>query len=438
MLDGLQLEPAEHNRPFPLRRARVGGSASCAQAAPAALSNQHEKSLALQPTDSTWSVRSLLGPVITRLLIYGIDPFDLERTLRCLEATPLLNARQLESTWLAQWDTLAQLWLTRGQQAARNGHRQSARDLGLRASACYLAEFLINPGELSRRRTIYETYVATYRFAADHFDHEVVSVPIPLGNGSSLAALLHLPFGKGPHPCAAVLSGMGSCKEEMNTLARLLVARGIAALVPDMPGSGETLFREGISCGSEPLSLAYAALADFAESHPAIDATRFGALGLCMGGGFAYRACAEQSRYQFCATLFPLFLNAMNIEIVPQWMKGGEWYSLQTGNKTEAEIHSEIGWRDSLMVACPFLMIHGKHDNWMTLEHALKLYENASSPLRELVVVEQAPAYSMGQSLLHTMPVGEQIGWTGPLVADWIAERTRLLPAQATAKAVWA
>jgi dienelactone hydrolase len=384
----------------------------------------------LSPSDATWSVRNLLNPVSTRLLIHGANPFDLERILKRIEQTPLRNARQLETKWIAEWETLATAWHERSQRAASRGQRRTALGLGLQAASCRLAQFLINPGDIARRREIYQSYADAYRHAAAHFESPVLSVQIPLaepgiGGQRSLAALLHLPPGPGPHPCTAVLAGLGSCKEEMNTLARFLVERGVAALVPDMPGSGETLFSQNVACGSAELTSAFRAVADFIEQRPELDASRCGTIGLCMGGGYAYRACHEQSRYRWCVALFPLFINLTDRGTTPQWMKSGPWFELQCGGKSESELLAEIGWRDTFTIQCPFYMVHSTHDNWMTLERARVLYEHASPHNRQLQVVEEEPAYSTGQSVTHTMPVGEQMCWVGPLVADWIAEQAK-------------
>jgi dienelactone hydrolase len=220
------------------------------------------------------------------------------------------------------------------------------------------------------------------------------------------------------------MSGLGSCKEEMHTLARVMAERGLSALVPDMPGCGESLFRSNLTCDAAHLSSAFRGLADFVERRPDLDPVRLGAAGLCMGGGYAYRACSEDSRYHFCVGLFPLFVDRVNDTVTPQWMKSGEWFDLQTGGKGSAEFLADVGWRDDDRIACPFFLVHGKHDNWMTLDRAMMLYQRASSPDRKLLVVDEEPAYSSGQAVTHTMPVGEQLSWIGPVVADWIAGLT--------------
>ncbi|HMA91883.1 MAG TPA: alpha/beta hydrolase [Polyangiaceae bacterium] len=377
----------------------------------------------MSPPDVGWSFRTLLNPVVARMLIYGASPFDLERVLRRVEDTPLRNAQQLESLWLTEWEALAHQWRERSRDAAHRMRCSTARDTSFQASACGLAQFLINSAEISRKSQSYAAYSEDYRKAADYFGSRVLSLDIPFGEQASLPALLHLPDRNRPHPCVAIFAGLGSCKEEMNTLARFMVERGIAALVPDMPGSGASLFRESIVCSSENLSKAFRAVADFAHGSSEIDPEQFGAVGLCMGGGYAYRACFEDHRYRFCATLFPLFINQVADDATPRWMKSGTWYDYQTGGQAPQHFVSEVGWHDGFSIDCPFLMVHGKYDNWMTLERATILFEHARSPVRQMIVIDEEPVYASGNVITHTMPVGEQMGWVGPLVADWVREQ---------------
>lgn len=373
--------------------------------------------------ESSWSVRSLLNPVVARLLIYGVDPFDLERVLKQVDATRFLNASQLETTWHDAWEDLANRWQRRSHDAGTAGHRLSAHQLGLKASTCRLAQFLTNLANVEQKRKIYAAYAEAYQRAVDWMPIPVVAVKVAMGDGSNLHAHLHVPGGTGPYPCAIVFAGLGSCKEEMHTLARLLVDRGIAALVPDMPGSGASLFDSGLVCSSSHLSMAFLALVGFVEQNSVLDANRLGAIGLCMGGGYAYRACHEQSRYRACVALFPLFVDATSSVHVPRWMRTGEWRNFQTGPKTQEEIFRELGWKSDYRLDCPLMLVHSEHDNWVTLERVRELFDNAANADRELVLVTEAPVYASGQSVTHTMPVGEQLGWVGPMVTDWLTQR---------------
>lgn len=73
-------------------------------------------------------------------------------------------------------------------------------------------------------------------------------------------------------------------------------------------------------------------------------------------------------------------------------------------------------------VSCPFLFIHGKNDNWMTLETALEMYQRASAA-KDKIIIEAEPVFSNQQLVTHTMPVGEQLHWLRHVAADWMVAR---------------
>lgn len=375
---------------------------------------------------SDWSIRTLLNPVAARLIIYGVHPVELERVLARIEATPLTGPRDLETRWMDEWTALARRWEARSAEALAAGHRRTAGVMAANAAGCRLAMYLINTTQLDRKREVYLEYARTYRGAAACFDPPAHPVRIPYDDRRALSAILHLPATVGPRPvpCVAIFAGLGSCKEEMNVLARAMVQRGVAALVPDLPGTGESLFADGLAADGAAVTRAFAAVAEFVATRPELDAGRLGTCGLCMGGGWAYRAAAHDRRYGFCATLFPLFIDQVPARMTPLWMRSGAWFKLQTGGTHPAEILKQFGLHDDDAVACPYFLVHGRHDNWMSLDRAMVLYDRAPASSRKLLVIEDEPHFASGEEVTHAMPVGEQLYWVAPIVGDWIADLT--------------
>lgn len=376
-------------------------------------------------TQPTWRLRDLLSPVVARLLIHGANPMDLEAAMSRLEAQPLPNAKALETKWLAEWERSRSRWIERSEAARSKGHEATAATCMFHAATCALAKFLVNTSDLSTKESVYLEYAATFRRAMDLSPTPVEEVVVECPDGSRLAAQLHLPGGPGPHPCAVVFAGLGSCKEEMLTLARALVERNVAALVPDMPGCGATLFVHDNSCSMPRVESAIRGLADLAHAHPRLDASRLGATGLCMGGGYAFRAISVDSRYRHAAALFPLFIGMIDIGRVPSWMKSGPWLARQIGNADPDAFIASMVPAPTDRPRVPYLVVHGRHDNWMTWDAARSLLDRIEHPDKELVTIEDEPAVTGGSTSTHAMPVGEQMHWTAPLVADWIADRSR-------------
>lgn len=370
---------------------------------------------------SSWTIRGLLNPVLSRLLIYGVHPIDVENAMCAVEAKPILNAKSLERSWLSEWEQRAAHYAGLAERAEQDGNMLSAGKFFTLAAQCYYAAFLINPAGEGEKKRIYLRYADFHRRSEACLSLPVMPLEIPLENGV-LPGYLYLPLSDqtpSPRVCAVIFSGLGSCKEEMHMLARPLVERGAAAFVPDMPGNGEALFVKDVKCRFHTLEAAFPKILDVLSARPELQQATFGSYGLCMGGGYAHRAACIDRRYSFCVTLFMLYITHTLEGSTPQWMRQGEWYNFQTGGVPADQFLQEMHGLAKGALECPYLFIHGQHDNWMTLDSAMAFYDRAQGH-KEKLIIENTPVFSNQQAVTHTMPVGEQLHWVKHLAADWI------------------
>ena len=371
---------------------------------------------------SEWGIRNILAPVITRLLIYETNPIDIERVVSNVEKVDLTNVRVLEENWLSNWQEKAKRYLKLAESAERDGHRLTVKDLYMYAAQCYYAVFLINFADVNDKKENYFKYVKYYQKATSYYEVPVKRIHIKFENDTAIPAYLHLPKGEGPFPCTIILSGAGSCKEEMNILARPLVDRGIAVLVPDLPGVGESLYVSNLKCRWELIERAFDSIYLYAKTNKSIISENIGCAGLCMGGGFAYRLVSKYKEIKYLATLFPLFINVA-AESAPLWMRQGKWYKTLVGDVKVEEYIQEMSLEKNETVSCPYFFIHGKNDNWMSLDDALQLYKRAKGEKQQLIIEDEAVFYS-GVKVVHAMPVGEQMHWVKHAFADWIKKHS--------------
>ena len=369
-----------------------------------------------------WTIRNLLTPVATRLLIGGGNPFDLEEVLGRMESVVLRNAKQLEDLWLSSWDEKARFYESLAVKARNDNNLITSLEMYRHATLSRFAAFLINTSSPEKKKESYLQYRDTYAESIDKPSFPVVPVDIPLDGEAALAAYLHLPpAGRAAAGAIVLFSGLGSCKEEMHTLARPLAERGIAVLVPDMPGCGVSLFERGIQCRIEHIEAAFSSCLHFLTEHEAVANVPVGCAGLCMGGGYAYRAASLNRGYRYCAVLFPLFVADVPISMIPQWFKAGDWFTYQTGYTNPTEFESVMGCAEKEHPECPFFIAHGKHDNWMSLERTRELFSRVPNDDKELLVIENdSDRHGEYSAVLHTMPVGEQLHWVKHRFADWL------------------
>lgn len=368
-----------------------------------------------------WSIRDLLNPVITRLLIYGVNPIDTEYVVSKVEKVNHLNSRSLENSWAGEWRKKAHYYLSLAENAVEADNKLTAGELYMQAAQCFYAVFLINMASVGDKKKVYEEYSVFFKKSLHLRGVNVNDRNIILSGGKVLRGHLYFPATgvSGKKICTIIYSGLGSCKEEMYTLASPLLDRGVSVFIADMPGNGETLFSNDVTCNINVLEETFTAIPQQLCEVPELDGYKFGAYGLCMGGGYAVRAACKDTRYAFCATLFALLISKVEANSTPQWMKQGEWAKMQMGNIPSDQFIDEMRLLENGTFNAPYFFIHGKHDNWMSLESALEFCKRSQGNVRQLIV-ETEPVFSNQQIVTHTMPVGEQLHWVRHVVADWI------------------
>lgn len=373
-----------------------------------------------------WPIRDLLNPVMTRSLLYGTNPFDMEYVLKRMDAIKTMSGKEIKNVWLGEWYAKADKYHAMAVEAASLGNRISACAYSKLEAQCYYASYMINMDDVEKKQDIYEKLMESYRSYISFKKNRTEYVEIPTPNGN-MPGYLHYPDdGSGKnYPCVITYSGIGSCKEELEMLAEPLLQRGIAVLTTDMPGTGSALFHHGLKCNGQMLDPAFDAAFEFVTGRPEIDPSRIGNFGLCMGGGYAFRATAKHPEIKCCASLFPLFLNIADMTSIPIWMKRGKWSFFQYGLDMDQKKDNYLEGMKSLeegTITSDFLMVYSEDDNWMTAEASMSLFEKAKG-VKEKIFVDEKPAYVSEETIMHAMPVGEQFHWIQHKAADFLAAR---------------
>ncbi|HZR91392.1 MAG TPA: dienelactone hydrolase family protein [Gaiellaceae bacterium] len=112
-------------------------------------------------------------------------------------------------------------------------------------------------------------------------------------DAGAVPAVLAAPDGAGPHPALLVLSELWGLTDDLRRIAARLAGEGYLALAPELYGPGRRLAcvsrairdlaRGGSQLGLARIEQAFRAL----RERPEADPERLGAIGFCMGGGFA-------------------------------------------------------------------------------------------------------------------------------------------------------
>ena len=328
-----------------------------------------------------WPEHPQASAVFTRVL--GGASLGAGSVGECLRTASLIDPAN-EHSWREQWTTLAARVLAEARVAQRDGRLATARALLLRAAAYFrAAEFLLPPGSTERAEAAAQGVHCTREWLGLSAGGEVVTITLP--DGGTLHAYFLAPAG-GPRPWAAVIcfGGLDAYKEEV--LARShghLSERGLAMLVVDLPGQGQTRSDGGLALRPE-VEVAVSACVDWLDRRSDIDASRLALWGASLGGVLAARAAARIARFRAVVSdscIFDLEAHLSN-HLAATGGKGWELLLWVFGCDTPGEViaaSAGLRMRDFVgAIGCPYLVVQGEHD-FLGVPAARDAYEFAIS-----------------------------------------------------------
>jgi dienelactone hydrolase len=319
--------------------------------------------------------------------------------------------------WYLEWSRLANEVEQLGRQAEERGHTITARDHFLRASNYYRwAEFFLAPGD-SRRPPSYDRCLSCFRSAGRYFTPPLEQVEIPY-EGVTLPSYFYPALEPPRTPAAGLLyvAGADVLKEELYFLGgKAAIQRGMALLVMDGPGQGESLRRRGLASRFDYEKPVAAAL-DYLQRRPEVDPQRIALLGRSFGGYYAARAAAFEHRLRGCAIFGALydgvdvFDNYAPLRTQFRWLTGARDLD-EARERLEAFNLSGVVEK----ITCPLLVVHGEDDHLVPVWHAQRTYDEARTE-KQLVLYG------------HGKPGSVHCSYDGfpraiPTILDWLYDR---------------
>jgi alpha-beta hydrolase superfamily lysophospholipase len=260
--------------------------------------------------------------------------------------------------------------------AARNP--LTARAAFRYASACYRFSQSAIASDTPRKLEIYRKLVDAFAQAAKLDMPPTEKLRVPYG-GSFLEGWLLRPAGVEKAPVVITFGGADGWREAYYTGAQYLLERKVAVALVDAPGQGETRLFNRIYLDAN-LEAAFSAIVD-ALAGPAI-----GIWGNSLGGNFAARVAASESRIRACC------VNGgprRPVEITERFPRLLEKFAAMTGGKDVRSVFGKFDLDDAAhRIRCPLLIVHGVPDPVAPFADAQWLYEHAASARKELLVWE--------------------------------------------------
>jgi dienelactone hydrolase len=332
---------------------------------------------------------------------------DAERHQRAMPLTRLLG-NGMEHSDAARLHRLA----ADGYAWHEAGEWLGDRDVALADEALRSGRRLTGRSWLRRavKRALYAKLVATFGRAMTLEEPPGERVEVAF-RGSYLCAWLLRPARSERVPVVIVIGGADGWREEYQEGARHLVERGVAVLLAELPGQGETRLMRGLYLARD-VDRAVGAIVDALHAHPAL-APRVGIWGNSMGGSFAAFAASREPRLAACCVNAGSATPAEVIERFPAILdKLRAMVGPEAGIDAQALIESLGVTGADNRIRCPLLVLHGEPDRIFLVENARRLYEEAPAEDKQMHVWDD------GEHCLYNHSEMKHC-----LVADWFASR---------------
>jgi steroid delta-isomerase-like uncharacterized protein len=354
-------------------------------------------------TNITNSARYRRTQPLDRVIFNGLDLCDYIQLEKALERG---------ENWVEVCVNLGDRAVAVAERALANGNTLTARTFFLNATALYRVGQYVIPVDVDRKVSIYRKMIDTYSRAAKLFDPPIQKVEIPF-DGYTMTGWLRLPKDAGNN-CPAVVSvgGADGWREEHHNYSEHFVARGIAYLMVDGPGQGETRL---INKAYMPFDFekAFDAAVNFLYKDDRVG-KKIGISGWSFGGHLVAKTASYSKKLSAAAVIGGSYDPIEILKGIPIFMKV---YAAMTG-KDEAETAQMVkNWNmkgHAEKITCPLIVIHGKPDFIYSIEGAQRLYDEASSEDKEIHIWEDGNHCVTN----HTTEVIN-------LVADWFAEKLK-------------
>ncbi len=327
--------------------------------------------------------------------------FSLIDDISLLEQTVSKLTDTVDEEWVPVWSEVAQRHVDEAEEALAADDKEAARRLFLQAKTYYsIGRFpspyhsgtAFAPAVMGPLKTqCYENYLECFRRASGLTDVRRETVTVERGEHSAAGYLYLPPEASATAPVSAVLVMCGGdmFKEDREHYALGALGAGLAALVVDGPGTGQTTFPHA----AESI-VAWQSALDLLESRPEVEANRIGAFGVSRGGLWVLRLAALDNRVKAVASIAPGGVGYVGTdEERASWreftyQRGKHWFGPRDQKPeaakqiTEEEQLAELRtWslKDNGLLeqlTCPVLAINGKQDHLTPIGELYLLLES--------------------------------------------------------------
>ena len=307
-----------------------------------------------------------------------------------------------DDAWFREWAREAGILEVRGRERIADGHSTSGAQYLRRASAYFhVGERFLQP-KSREGLDAYMRGVQSFRDAAEHIRRpRIEHVEIPYGE-------LHLPAiyvhaepanNSGKVPAVVFFDGLDVTKEiQYFKGVADLVSRGIACLIVDGPGNGESIRFRDLYLRHDTEHYA-TPVWEYLASRSEVDPKRIGIMAISLGGYYAPRAAAFEQRYACCIAWGAQWDYQKVWQDRFERLKRADTPSLSVAAQHISWVLNARSQDDALKrlepfkldgvvqrIGCPFLMLHGEGDEQIPLTEAQKCFDAVGSKQKTMKI----------------------------------------------------
>jgi len=286
--------------------------------------------------------------------------------------------------WCAAWSTRAAHHEQLGREALARGHTLTAGECLQRAGVYYHFASFLFVHDLPQMKAAHMKGVACRQAALPHLRPTGERVEIPY-QGGMLPGILRKPAGIDKPPVVVMALGLDSTKEEGDAYETPFLARGMATLIFEGPGQGESQYDFAIRGDYE---VPAGAVIDYVERRPDLDATRIGMWGVSLGGYYAPRAAAFDKRIRACIALGGPFDWGAAWDGLPELTR--EAFRVRSHSRTQEEARAAARTLSlegiARNISCPIFIVNGRRDRIVPAADAERLAREVTGPVTLMLI----------------------------------------------------
>ena len=333
-----------------------------------------------------------------------------------------------DDAWFHEWVKGADLRVQTARAAEAKGHKLTAASNYLRACFYYqIGDHARQPKDDLAMAAYKKSLESFRKFAALADRPRIEVVELPSRHGSFPAYFIHAENAASKRsPCVVRFGGFDTQKE-IQYLRGVpdLVRRGLSCLLVDGPGQGEAIRFRGMHMRHD-FDVAGSAALDYLQTRDDVDMKRIAILAMSLGGYYAPRCAAMDTRFAACIAWGPIWdyhqtwvkrLQKLKEAALPVpaehllWACGVETYD-EALKKLEGFKSSDVAPK----VTVPFLLLHGAEDAQVSTADAERLFNAIASKDKTMRVftAEEGGAQHCQR---------DYITLACDTVADWLEDR---------------